>query len=75
MSRIRVRVRTATVDDVDALLVLLGDLGPVRGRVPARLGPDGFRMLCPSTAGACAAEPRTSAAAMRTARMVVMEVS
>ncbi|HEY6745008.1 MAG TPA: GNAT family N-acetyltransferase [Mycobacteriales bacterium] len=46
MSRIRVRVRTATVDDVDALLALLGELGPVRGRAVARLGPDGFRVLC-----------------------------
>jgi ribosomal protein S18 acetylase RimI-like enzyme len=49
VSRIRVRVRTATVDDVDALIALLdglGDLGPVRGRAVARRGPDGFRMLC-----------------------------
>ncbi len=49
LSRIRVRVRTATVDDVDALIALvggLGDLGPVRGRAVARRGPDGFRMLC-----------------------------
>jgi ribosomal protein S18 acetylase RimI-like enzyme len=49
VSRIRVRVRTATVDDVDALLALLdglGDLGPVRGRAVARRGPDGFRVLC-----------------------------
>jgi ribosomal protein S18 acetylase RimI-like enzyme len=49
VSRIRVRVRTATVDDVDALIALLdglGDLGPVRGRAVARRGPDGFRVLC-----------------------------
>ena len=49
LSRIRVQVRTATVDDVDALIALLAglsDLGPVRGRAVARRGPDGFRVLC-----------------------------
>jgi ribosomal protein S18 acetylase RimI-like enzyme len=49
LSRIRVRVRTATVDDVDALIALLAglnELGPVRGRAVARRGPDGFRGLC-----------------------------
>jgi ribosomal protein S18 acetylase RimI-like enzyme len=49
LSRIRVHVRTATADDVDPLIALLGginDLGPVRGRAVARRGPDGFRLLC-----------------------------
>lgn len=49
MSRIRVLVRTATVDDVDPLITLLGglgDLGPARVRAVARRGPDGFRPLC-----------------------------
>jgi ribosomal protein S18 acetylase RimI-like enzyme len=46
VSRIRVRVRTATIDDVDALMALAGvltDPASVRGRVAARRGPDGFR--------------------------------
>jgi ribosomal protein S18 acetylase RimI-like enzyme len=49
VSRFRVRVRTATVDDVDALVALVAgmdDLGPVRGRAVARRGPDGFRAQC-----------------------------
>lgn len=49
LSRIRVHVRTAAVEDVDALIALLDgltDLGPVRGRAVARRGPDGFRVLC-----------------------------
>jgi ribosomal protein S18 acetylase RimI-like enzyme len=49
VSRFRVRVRTATVDDVDALVALVGgmdDLGPVRGRAVARRRPDGFRTQC-----------------------------
>jgi ribosomal protein S18 acetylase RimI-like enzyme len=46
VSRIRVRVRTAGADDVDALVALVGrvsDLGPVRGRAVARRGPDAFK--------------------------------
>ena len=47
MARTRVRVRTATPDDVDALLLLVGEvreLGPVRGRAVARRGADGARV-------------------------------
>jgi ribosomal protein S18 acetylase RimI-like enzyme len=47
VSRIRVRVRTATIDDVDALIALVAvvtDPGSARGRAAARRGgPDGFR--------------------------------
>lgn len=46
MARTRVRVRTATADDVEPLVALAGemrDLGPVRGRVVARRGPDRVR--------------------------------
>jgi len=42
-------VRTATLDDVDALVQLVGEireLGPVRGRTMARRGPDGARKDC-----------------------------
>jgi ribosomal protein S18 acetylase RimI-like enzyme len=49
MSRFRVRVRTASPDDVDELVALVGsvtDLGPVRGRRRARSWPDGFRAQC-----------------------------
>jgi ribosomal protein S18 acetylase RimI-like enzyme len=49
VSRIRVRVRTASLDDVDDLVALVGsltDLGPVRGRRVARGWPDGFRAQC-----------------------------
>ena len=49
MSRSRVRVRTATPDDIDALVRLVGEireLGPVRGRTMARRGPDGARAHC-----------------------------
>lgn len=49
MSRIRVRVRTASMDDLDELVALVAgmtDLGPVRGRRIARTGPDGFRAQC-----------------------------
>ena len=49
MSRTRVRVRTATPDDVEALVRLAGDardLGPVRGRAAARRGPDRARVQC-----------------------------
>jgi ribosomal protein S18 acetylase RimI-like enzyme len=49
VSRIRVRVRTASSDDVDELVALVGsltDLGPVRGRRVARGWPDGFRAQC-----------------------------
>ena len=49
MSRFRVRVRTASSDDVDELVALVGsmtDLGPVRGRRVARSWPDGFRTQC-----------------------------
>lgn len=49
VSRTRVRVRTATPDDVDALVGLAGemrDFGPVRGRVAARRGPDRARAQC-----------------------------
>jgi ribosomal protein S18 acetylase RimI-like enzyme len=45
----RIRVRTATADDVDMLVALLGamsDLGPVRERAVARRGADGFRAQC-----------------------------
>jgi ribosomal protein S18 acetylase RimI-like enzyme len=44
-----VRVRTASSDDVDELVALVGtmtDLGPVRGRRVARSWPDGFRHQC-----------------------------
>jgi hypothetical protein len=44
-----VRVRTASSDDVDDLVALVGsmtDLGPVRGRRVARSWPDGFRTRC-----------------------------
>ena len=49
MSRFRVRVRTASSDDVDELVALVGsmtDLGLVRGRRVARSWPDGFRIQC-----------------------------
>jgi ribosomal protein S18 acetylase RimI-like enzyme len=49
VSRIRVRVRTASLDDVDDLVALVGsltDLGPVRGRRVARGWPDGCRGQC-----------------------------
>lgn len=49
MSRIRVRVRTASSDDVDELVAVVGsltDLGPVRGRRVARSWPDGLRSQC-----------------------------
>ena len=49
MSRIRVRVRTASSDDVDELVTLVGsltDLGLVRGRRVARSWPDGLRVQC-----------------------------
>ena len=49
MSRFRVRVRTASSDDVDELVALVGsmtDLGPVRGRRVARSWPDGLRIQC-----------------------------
>ena len=49
MSRFRVRVRTASSDDVDELVALVGsmtDLGLVRGRRVARSWPDGFRTQC-----------------------------
>ena len=49
MARTRVRVRTATSDDVDALLALVGEareLGAMRGRAVARRGPDGARTHC-----------------------------
>jgi ribosomal protein S18 acetylase RimI-like enzyme len=49
VSRIRVRVRTASTDDLDELIALVGgmtDLGPVRGRRIARTGPEGFRAQC-----------------------------
>jgi ribosomal protein S18 acetylase RimI-like enzyme len=49
VSRFRVRVRTASSDDVDELVALVGsmtDLGLVRGRRVARSWPDGFRIQC-----------------------------
>lgn len=49
MSRFRVRVRTASSDDVDELVALVGsmtDLGLVRGRRVARSWPDGCRVQC-----------------------------
>lgn len=49
MSRTRVRVRTATPDDIEALVGLAGDardLGAVRGRAAARRGPDRARSQC-----------------------------
>ena len=49
MSRSRVRVRTATPDDVEALVALAGEmreLGPVRVRAAARRGPEGARVQC-----------------------------
>jgi GNAT superfamily N-acetyltransferase len=49
VSRSRVRVRTASSDDLDELVTLIGamtDLGPVRGRRVARTGPEGFRVQC-----------------------------
>ncbi len=49
MSRFRVRVRTASADDVDELVALVGsmtDLGPVRGRRVARGRRNGFRAQC-----------------------------
>jgi ribosomal protein S18 acetylase RimI-like enzyme len=49
VTRSRVRVRTATPDDVDALVALVGEmreLGPVRGRAVARRGPEGARVRC-----------------------------
>lgn len=49
MSRTRVRVRTATPDDIEALVGLAGDardLGAVRGRAAARRGPDRARTQC-----------------------------
>jgi ribosomal protein S18 acetylase RimI-like enzyme len=48
VARTRVRVRTATVQDADALVGLVGevrDLGPVR-RTLARRGPEGAREQC-----------------------------
>jgi ribosomal protein S18 acetylase RimI-like enzyme len=45
----RVRVRTASADDVDELVALVGsmtDLGPVRGRRVARSWPEGCRVQC-----------------------------
>jgi len=49
VSRFRMRVRSASSDDVDDLVALVGsmtDLGPVRGRRVARSWPDGFRTRC-----------------------------
>ncbi len=49
MSRIRMRVRTASSEDVGELVALVGsltDLGPVRGRRVARSWPDGLRTEC-----------------------------
>ena len=49
MSRTRVRVRTATLDDVEALVSLVGEmreLGAVRGRPVTRRGADGARAHC-----------------------------
>jgi ribosomal protein S18 acetylase RimI-like enzyme len=49
VTRSRVRVRTATPDDVDALVALVGEmreLGPVPGRAVARRGPEGARVRC-----------------------------
>jgi len=49
MSRSLVRVRTASSDDLDHLVALVGsmtDLGPVRGRRVARCWPNGFRARC-----------------------------
>jgi GNAT superfamily N-acetyltransferase len=49
VARSRVRVRTASSDDLDELVQLIGamtDLGPVRGRRIARTGPEGFRVRC-----------------------------
>jgi ribosomal protein S18 acetylase RimI-like enzyme len=45
----RTRVRTATADDVDALLSLvagMGDIGLLRGRGAARRGPEAQRAQC-----------------------------
>jgi GNAT superfamily N-acetyltransferase len=54
VSRFRVRVRTASSDDVEDLVALVGsmtDLGPVRGRRVARSWPDGFRTQVREGAG------------------------
>lgn len=49
MSRSGVRVRLATPDDLEALVVLAGEaheVGPVRSRAVGRRGPDGIRARC-----------------------------
>jgi ribosomal protein S18 acetylase RimI-like enzyme len=49
VSWIRVRVRTASADDLDELVALVGgatNLGPLRDRRVARSWPDGVRALC-----------------------------
>jgi ribosomal protein S18 acetylase RimI-like enzyme len=49
VSRSGLRVRLATVDDMEALVTLAGEareLGPVRGRAAGRRGPDGIRARC-----------------------------
>ncbi len=49
MSRSGVHVRAATPDDLDVVIALAGnvrEVGPVRGRVPGRRGPDGVRERC-----------------------------
>ncbi len=49
MSRSGVRVRLATPDDLEALVMLAGEareVGPVRGRAVGRRGPDGIRSRC-----------------------------
>ena len=49
MSRSGVRVRPATPDDLEALVILAAEareVGPVRSRAVGRRGPDGIRVRC-----------------------------